>query len=230
VTLGSHQTSVGRSQVHCTPRWILERLGPFDLDPCAADPRPWDCAAENWTSDGLGTPWHGRVWLNPPFDRYEVGRWIARLAQHGNGTALLHARTEAGWFQPIWEFSTAILFMADRIKFADRTDPNNPPIVAPRRCWWHSVTPMLRSSSRAASPARWLLDGIGNRAHVRNSGVTPMHDRAATVAPAVMRLLIDTMHKEFSPTEFYQQLVQLLSDEFADERRQTMADRELSDA
>jgi hypothetical protein len=126
VTLGSHQTSVGRSQVHCTPRWILERLGPFDLDPCAADPRPWDCAAENWTTGGLGTPWHGRVWLNPPFDRYEVGRWIARLAQHGNGTALLHARTEAGWFEPIWESSTAILFMADRIKFC-RPDGSEQP-------------------------------------------------------------------------------------------------------
>jgi hypothetical protein len=57
-----------------------------------------------------------------------------------------------------------------------------------------------------------------------------MGDRAATVAPAVMRLLIDTMHKEFSPVEFYQQLVQLLRDEFADERRQAMADREVPDA
>jgi hypothetical protein len=117
MTLGSHQTTVGKSQVHCTPKWIIDALGPFDLDPCAADPRPWDCAVTNWTSHGLDKPWADRVWLNPPFDRYEVGKWIRRLAEHGNGTALLHARTEAGWFEPIWERASAILFMGNRIKF-----------------------------------------------------------------------------------------------------------------
>lgn len=117
MSLGSHQRSVGKSQAHITPWWIIERLGPFDLDPCAAWPRPWHCADRSFTRDGLSRPWEGRVWLNPPFDRYEVGRWITKLADHGQGTALLHARTETGWFEPIWECASAILFMADRIKF-----------------------------------------------------------------------------------------------------------------
>lgn len=119
MSLGSHQQTVGRSQVHLTPRSILDPLGVFDLDPCAADPRPWDCARENYTEaqDGLSLPWRGRVWLNPPFDRYQVGRWIARLAEHGRGTALLHARTETEWFAPIWREATAILFLADRVIF-----------------------------------------------------------------------------------------------------------------
>jgi len=30
---------------------------------------------------------------------------------------LLHARTEAGWFEPIWEHASGILFLADRIFF-----------------------------------------------------------------------------------------------------------------
>jgi DNA N-6-adenine-methyltransferase (Dam) len=100
MTLGSHQTSVGKTQIHITPRWIIERLGPFDLDPAAADPRPWSCAVTNYTErdDGLRQPWRGRVWLNPPFDRYAVGAWIRKLAKHGCGTTLLHARTEAEWF------------------------------------------------------------------------------------------------------------------------------------
>jgi site-specific DNA-methyltransferase (adenine-specific) len=38
MTLGSHQQCVGKSQIHITPKWIVDRLGPFDLDPCAADP------------------------------------------------------------------------------------------------------------------------------------------------------------------------------------------------
>jgi hypothetical protein len=119
MTLGSHQTSVGKTQVHITPRWIIDRLGPFDLDPAAADPRPWNCAQRNFTEcdDGLAREWNGRVWLNPPFDRYQVARWIQRLAEHGCGTALLHARTEADWFEPIWSRACGILFMADRIHF-----------------------------------------------------------------------------------------------------------------
>jgi hypothetical protein len=119
MTLGSHQQTVGRSQVHITPHWIIDRLGPFDLDPAAADPRPWDCALNNYTEfdDGLSRPWHGRIFLNPPFDRYAVGGWISRLAVHGRGIALLHARTEAAWFEPVWESASAVLFMADRIHF-----------------------------------------------------------------------------------------------------------------
>ena len=77
MTLGSHQQSVGKSQIHITPRWIIDRLGPFDLDPAAANPRPWACAATNWSAHGLERDWFGLVYLNPPFDRYEVGSWIA---------------------------------------------------------------------------------------------------------------------------------------------------------
>ena len=119
MTLGSHQRTVGRSQVHLTPKWIIDALGPFDLDPCAADPRPWDCAKVNVTEteDGLARPWVGRVWLNPPFDRYAVGRWVSRLADHGNGILLTHARTETDWFRPVWQSATALLFLSRRIKF-----------------------------------------------------------------------------------------------------------------
>ena len=128
MTLGSHQRVVGKSQVHITPRWIVDVLGPFDLDPCAADPRPWSCANANYTEadNGLRLPWCGRIWLNPPFHRYQVGHWIARLAQHGRGTALLHARTEAGWFKPVWECGSAILFMSTRVKFF-RSDGSEQP-------------------------------------------------------------------------------------------------------
>jgi hypothetical protein len=59
--------------------------------------------------------WTGRVWLNPLFDRYQVARWIGRLALHGHGTALLHARTETEWFRICWQKATAILFMAEAI-------------------------------------------------------------------------------------------------------------------
>jgi hypothetical protein len=42
---------------------------------------------------------------------------VKKLADHGRGTALLHARTEAEWFEPVWQTASAILFLADRLYF-----------------------------------------------------------------------------------------------------------------
>lgn len=135
MTLGSHQTTIGKSQVHLTPKRFIDALGTFDLDPCAANPRPWDCADENYTERGLEREWCGLVWLNPPFGRREVGAWIAKLAAHGEGIALLHARTETAWFRPVWESASALLFLDQRIAFCDSTgreaDANSgaPPVL-----------------------------------------------------------------------------------------------------
>jgi DNA N-6-adenine-methyltransferase (Dam) len=120
MTLGSHQQCIGKSQHHITARRIIDRLGPFDLDPAAApDPRPWECARINWSTDGLLRAWPRElfIYLNPPFDRYQVSKWVRRLARHGNGIALLHARTETSWFEPVWERASGILFLADRLHF-----------------------------------------------------------------------------------------------------------------
>jgi DNA N-6-adenine-methyltransferase (Dam) len=119
MSLGSHQATIGKSQVHITPRWILTALGRFDLDPCAADPRPWDCARRNFTErdDGLSRPWTGRVFLNPPFNRYGVDRWIQRMAEHNHGIALLHVRPETEWFVPCWRHASGMLFLRKRVIF-----------------------------------------------------------------------------------------------------------------
>lgn len=121
MTLGSHQSTIGKSQVHITPRWIIDALGPFDLDPCAADSRPWNCATENMIErdNGLSMGWLAKefVWLNPPFDRRGILDWMLRMAAHNNGIALLHARTETAWFQPCWQHASAIFFLRHRVVF-----------------------------------------------------------------------------------------------------------------
>jgi hypothetical protein len=117
MTLGSHQRSIGKSQNWISPLEIVKPIGPFDLDPCAADPRPWDCAKTNWTSNGLEREWFDRVFCNPEFDRRVVGKWVARMAAHNFGTLLIHVRTETAWFEPIWQHASAILFLANRIHF-----------------------------------------------------------------------------------------------------------------
>lgn len=118
--IGGHHSSRMLSDTWLTPRFILDALGSFDLDPCAApDPRPWPTAAQHIArpDDGLAAAWHGRVWLNPPYSRQAV-RWIARLADHGTGTALIFARTETAWFvEQVWKRATALLFLHGRIRF-----------------------------------------------------------------------------------------------------------------
>ncbi len=121
-TIGGHQSARMGSGVWLTPRPILDALGPFDLDPCAApDPHRWPTARRHicLPEDGLAADWSGRVWLNPPYNRHAAG-WIARLATHGHGTALLYARTDTGWFADnVLDHpnATALFFLRGRVRF-----------------------------------------------------------------------------------------------------------------
>ena len=102
-----------------TPPEIVQSLGQFDLDPCSPRVRPWPTADKHFTieDNGLAREWKGRVWLNPPYGR-ETGKWLARLADHGNGTALIFARTETEmFFRSVWERAHSILFLRGRLHF-----------------------------------------------------------------------------------------------------------------
>jgi len=102
-----------------TPPNIIKALGPFDLDPCAPAKRPWDMAANHFTifDNGLMREWYGRVWCNPPYGD-ETHKWIAKLAEHGNGIALIFARTETNlFFNHIWPFADAVMFLKGRLAF-----------------------------------------------------------------------------------------------------------------
>lgn len=102
-----------------TPQFILTALGPFDLDPCA---HPDQSLTASWMicppGDGLSEDWIGRVWLNPPYGA-QTKFWLRKLANHGNGIALVPARTEVeSWFWPfIWERADAVFFFRGRLYF-----------------------------------------------------------------------------------------------------------------
>ena len=73
-----------------TPPWIFAGLGlHFDTDP-ASPVQGGDCvpASVKYTrlDDGLLQPWHGLVWLNPPFSQSTA--WANRFRQHGRGVFL----------------------------------------------------------------------------------------------------------------------------------------------
>lgn len=102
-----------------TPPHLLQRLGPFDLDPCAPVGRPWDMARAHYTvmDDGLAQPWTGLVWCNPPYGK-AAASWLARCAEHGQALALIFARTETEmFFEHVWRKASALLFIRGRIHF-----------------------------------------------------------------------------------------------------------------
>lgn len=147
MSLSSHQSARMKNDEWLTPPDILSKLGPFDLDPCSPVTRPWRTAARHYTlqHDGLRQEWTGRIWLNPPFGR-EWPRWVAKLANHGNGIALLAARTEtAAFFRLVWESANGVLFLRGRPHFhyvsGKRAGANSgAPIClvayGPRNCVW----------------------------------------------------------------------------------------------
>lgn len=67
---------------------------------------------------GLAQPWFGMVWFNPPYNRWEIGRWIAKLAAHGQGIALVYARTDTAWFQDYPP--DGLLLLRGRVRFVER--------------------------------------------------------------------------------------------------------------
>lgn len=115
----------GGSDEHDTPVQffapIADAIGGFDLDPAASSTS--DLADRNITKDedGLSVPWHGDVWLNPPYS--EVGDWMAyarRQYEHGNAeriVALVFARTGTQWWHNHATTANAICFVEGRLTF-----------------------------------------------------------------------------------------------------------------
>lgn len=117
--MGSHQSAKMIKDEWLTPPALIQSLGEFDLDPCSPIFRPWDTAKHhfNINDDGLSQKWFGRVWMNPPYGQ-NTDSWMEKLVEHGNGIALIFARTETGtWFNWVWPHAHAILFLKGRLFF-----------------------------------------------------------------------------------------------------------------
>jgi hypothetical protein len=153
MSLSSHQSARMKNDEWLTPPEILAKLGEFDLDPCAPAVRPWDTAKAHLTKadDGLSKQWAGRVWMNPPFGS-EAIHWLAKLAHHGNGIALVPARTETRMFYDfVWSKANAVLFIKGRPHF-------------------HYVDG-TRAKANSGAPICLVAYGVENDRALRNSGL-----------------------------------------------------------
>ncbi|WP_052069846.1 DNA N-6-adenine-methyltransferase [Rhodococcoides fascians] len=156
--MGTHHSAQAKSDIWLTPRHILDELGPFDLDPCSApDPAVWPTASRHITlpTDGLVERWSGRVWLNPPYGQ-QTWKWLDRLAHHGDGIALIFARTEtAGFANQVWGRADAVLFLIGRLTF------HNPD--------------GSRGSGNAGAPSCLVAYGLNNAAALKRCGLAGVY-------------------------------------------------------
>ncbi|SCA56538.1 putative DNA-binding helix-turn-helix protein [Candidatus Terasakiella magnetica] len=105
--------------------------GVFDLDPCSptrnAEKAPVK-ARKYYTqkNDGLSLPWHGVVFMNPPYS--DVSSWTKKAMEScGTGQArtvigLVPARTDTRWWNNNCAGKADILFLQGRLKFGSQTN------------------------------------------------------------------------------------------------------------
>lgn len=123
--------SDAESNEYATPRWIVRDLARtlptdgalFDLDPASgAEHKP--LARERYTpeDDGLAQPWHGYVWLNPPWSsEANDGRMKATWLRKSRNEAmkddvdavfvLLPDDTSTEWFREHAAWATTVTFL-----------------------------------------------------------------------------------------------------------------------
>lgn len=116
-----------------TPKPIIsaarEAMGAIDMDPASSRDANLEVQARRFydqSENGLGRPWGRRVWLNPPYSRVLVKAFTESLLEKletGEVTqacVLVNNATETRWFQSILRKSSAVCFLAGRLKFIDK--------------------------------------------------------------------------------------------------------------
>ena len=118
----SHESTVNESIEWYTPPVIFEKMGvTFDLDPCSpGEGKSFVPTRKHLTidDDGLATPWDKEdfAFVNPPYGPHTKD-WMRKLAERGNGIALVFARTDVAWFQEVADKTSVVCFVSGRIKF-----------------------------------------------------------------------------------------------------------------
>lgn len=113
-------------------RRVYRVLDGIDLDPAA--PVEWTSTAigaiRYYTpaDDGLSHPWHGKVYLNPPYGR-TIAAWMQKAAEeirNGNTTAaiiLWRSSTDTAAWRTITAATSRTCFISGRLRFSGSTAP-----------------------------------------------------------------------------------------------------------
>jgi phage N-6-adenine-methyltransferase len=101
-------------------------LGAIDLDPASSEQAQGNVQALQYftlADDGLAQPWHGKVWLNPPYAQPHIENFADKMIEEvtaGRVTAaimLTHNYSDTAWFQKLATKANAVCFPRGRIRF-----------------------------------------------------------------------------------------------------------------
>lgn len=103
---------------------VLQMWGAIDLDPCSPVEGPVVPARRHFTKvdDGLSQPWHGKIYLNPPYGR-EIADWTRKLlgelaaGRTTEAVMLGPCRTDARWMAELRQYPRC--FLRGRLAFGD---------------------------------------------------------------------------------------------------------------
>ena len=115
--------NISDKNITLTPLDLISKIGSFDLDPCGLQFHKTANKIISLPDDGLIDEWNGRVWLNPPYSNPKP--FIEKLANHGDGIALVLNSTDTVWFQEYGlEKAKGMFLLKGRPKFTrmDMTD------------------------------------------------------------------------------------------------------------
>ena len=105
-------------------------MGGIDLDPASCAHAQATVQAARYfdaTTNGLVREWTGRVWLNLPYARGFVDKFVDKLLASSAVTqavVLTNNATEARWGAALLKASAAVCFPTERVRF-DRSDGPN---------------------------------------------------------------------------------------------------------
>jgi len=114
-----------------------EVLGEIDLDPASCEFANNIVKALRYYSvddDGLTKPWHGRVWMNPPYSSDLVTKFAEKFVNEYNGgnvveaIVLVNNATETAWFGSMVSVATAVCFPRGRIRYQSQTRESLAPL------------------------------------------------------------------------------------------------------
>lgn len=126
---GDFHVSQGNNDWY-TPAEYIEAarqvMGGIDLDPASSDIAQETVKAGTYftaETNSLDKPWHGRVWLNPPFSMPLIQQFVDKLLAEwtagrvSQATVITNNATDTGWFQKLLVESKLACLTKGRVRF-----------------------------------------------------------------------------------------------------------------
>ncbi len=131
----------GENEWYTPPKYIESCHKLFDgieLDPASSiEAQKYIQALKYFTKedDGLVEKWEGYTWMNPPYSKDLIEKFINKIVAHYRAgdipaaVVLVNNATETSWFYTLIKTAAAVVFTKGRIKFIDKNgNPSGAPL------------------------------------------------------------------------------------------------------